>query len=320
MTTRPSAGADPLEQALAWHLRLRDADENAWLEFTEWLESDPAHNDAYEEIAARDADLDEAIALAEFPSPAAEDVPPEPADDEVPGFAGNRWRWGALAASLVAAVLLVTQMLSGGSDPYTITTQPGETRTIALADGGEIMLNGASEIVLDHDNARIAELRSGEALFTIVHDEANPFTVSVGESRLVDIGTVFNVVHDDDLLRVAVAEGAVRYEGGRTVDLAAGEGMERTAGGNIVVRPHDVAGIGSWSDGVLVYQATPLSQIVGDLERSTGIVVTIAPELSARRFSGVIQTTGEPAEVRQRLESLLSLQVEESDTGWTIHP
>ena len=43
-----------MEQALAWHLRLRDADETAWEEFTAWLERDPAHNAAYEEVATRD--------------------------------------------------------------------------------------------------------------------------------------------------------------------------------------------------------------------------------------------------------------------------
>ena len=35
---------DAIEQrALAWHLRLRDADVVEWQEFTAWLAQDPAH-------------------------------------------------------------------------------------------------------------------------------------------------------------------------------------------------------------------------------------------------------------------------------------
>jgi transmembrane sensor len=56
---------DAIEQrALAWHLRLRDADEAEWQEFTAWLAQDRANNDAYETIALRDTQFDEVLAQA----------------------------------------------------------------------------------------------------------------------------------------------------------------------------------------------------------------------------------------------------------------
>lgn len=309
---RPSS--DAVEQrALAWHLRLRDADADEWRVFAAWLAEDPAHNAAYDAIALRDAELDAVLAHARFP---------EPATDAYDGPAAppHRLRWLALAASLALAVFLSVRFLVPGADRYTVETEPGETRTIALADGGAIVVNGGSHLVLDRNDERAAELVEGEAHFTVTHDAADPFVVTVGESRLVDIGTVFNVVRQGEDLRVAVAEGAVRYEGQKRVDLAAGQAMRRTADGSIAVIRQPVAAIGGWVEGTLVYDRAPLAEVATDLTRTTGIAINLAPGLEQRRFSGVIQTGGEPAALRDRLAGVLGLTVDANEAGWTVRP
>ncbi|QHL90470.1 hypothetical protein GVO57_06010 [Sphingomonas changnyeongensis] len=78
---------------------------------------------------------------------------------------------------------------------------------MTLADGSRVDLNGGTRIALDRGNPRFARLERGEALFTIVHDEARPFEVHAGDAVLRDLGTVFDVVREPDRLRVAVAEG-----------------------------------------------------------------------------------------------------------------
>lgn len=305
------------ERALAWHLRLRDADVADWQEFTAWLAQDPAHNEAYEAVALRDEQLDEVLSRARFPEPASNAQPDAPDRQSPPP---NRLRWLALAASVVLVVFLSVRFLAPGADLYAIETQPGQTRTIALADGGTIVVNGGTHIVLDREDERIAELVRGEAHFTVVHDAADPFIVTVGESRLVDIGTVFNVVRQDEDLRVAVAEGAVRYEGQESVELAAGQAMHRMADGTIEVTRQQVSAIGGWVDGTLVYSRAPLADIAADLTRTTGIAIDLAPGLEQRRFSGVIQTRGDPAALRGRLAAVLGLTVDASEGGWTVRP
>lgn len=310
--------SDAIEQrALAWHLRLRDADADEWREFTAWLTLDPAHNDAYEAIALRDAQLDEVMAQARFREPATT-AQSEAQDGQTapPG----RLRWLALAASLVLAVFLSVRLLAPGADLYAIETKPGETRTIALAGGGTIVVNGGSHIVLDRKDERIVELVTGEARFTVMHDASDPFVVTIGESRLVDIGTVFNVVRQGEDLRVAVAEGAVRYEGAVNVELAAGQAMHRMADGRVAVTRQQVAAIGSWVDGALVYQGAPLADVVADLRRTTGIAIALVPGLEQRRFSGVIQTRGDPAALRDRVAAVLGLTVDANEAGWTVRP
>ena len=144
--------------------------------------------------------------------------------------------------------------------------------------------------------------------------------VVIGESRLVDIGTVFNVVRQGEDLRVAVAEGAVRYEGLESVELAAGQAMHREADGRIAVTRKRVDAIGGWVDGMLVYDRAPLADVAADLTRTTGIAVDLAPGLEQRRFSGVIQTRGDPASLRDRVAAVLGLTVDANEAGWTVRP
>ena len=81
-----------------------------------------------------------------------------------------------------------------------------------------------------------------------------------------------------------------------------------------------VDAIGGWVDGMLVYDRAPLEDIVADLTRTTGIAIDLAPGLEQRRFSGVIQTRGDPASLRQRVAAVLGLTVEAGEAGWTVRP
>src|SRR5688500_16245401 len=91
-----------VEQAIAWHLRLKDADENAWIEFAEWLDVDPAHNGIYEAVVDGDARMLPLLERATFPADDEHQRPSEFNNDEdglahnVGGKPGrqNRWRWG----------------------------------------------------------------------------------------------------------------------------------------------------------------------------------------------------------------------------------
>lgn len=314
-------------EAIAWHLRLRDADEDAWLEFAGWLNTDPAHNGAYEAVADRDASLSIVLERATFPPSDEQQRPREVSNDEdglAYGVSGdvprrNRWRWGALAASIAVAGFFGAQMLPSQDARYSIETAAGETRTVLLPDGSKILLNGSTKLVLDKSHNRLVEMSRGEARFAVKHDEADPFTVVAGEQRVVDIGTVFNVVRTDRQLRVGVAEGAVRYLGTtRTVELRAGDNLAADSRGTIEVSKSPVAAIGSWVDGELVFDQTPLGQVADDLSRSIGISFKLPPGMRSRSFSGVIQTDGDRDTVRARLEELIGEKIVVDGTSWSI--
>lgn len=316
-----------VEQAIAWHLRLKDADEDAWIEFSAWLEANPAHNDAYEAVADGDARMSPLLEAARFPSGKEASRPPEFSnDDAAAAYAGSsvparrpQWRWGALAASIALAGLIGVQMLPDRDALYAIETPAGETRSVALADGSTILLNGDTRIILDRNDARSVEIARGEARFVVKHDESDPFIVVAGEQRLVDLGTIFNVVRTDRQFRVGVAEGAVRYErAARTVDLRPGDSLAADRRGRIEISQKPIAAIASWSDGKLVYDQVPLEQVADDLSRSVGISLELPRAMRARRFSGVIQTDGNRDALRERLEELVGETIVADGTRWSV--
>ncbi len=303
-----------LDVAIAWRVRLSapaasDAD---WAAFTDWLEADPAHGDAYDAVALADRDYSGALEVGTVDA-----VAPSNDNDTVPWFR----RRGFMAASATAVLALVaTPFLAGGRDLETIQTRPGETRTIALNDGSRIELNGGTQISLDRRDDRYARLLDGEAAFTIRHDPANPFVLQTGDTRLVDVGTRFNVRKDASGLEVAVGEGAVRYN-------PDDEAVLIRAGNQLVLATHapapvlsatDPASVGSWRSGRLSYQAASIARIALDLSRATGATVSVDPTVSALRFSGTIEIGHDPAVTMRQVQGLLGIKATATSTGWRL--
>jgi transmembrane sensor len=306
---------DAVQDAAAqWHIRLGTpaASGADWAAFTDWLEADAAHCEAYDRVAMADAAYGEA--LAERPPEA------QPASNDNDGIIWFKRRsFLAIAASAVLA-LIATPLMLGGRDLQSFETKPGETRTIALNDGSRIELNGGTRLELDRADDRYARLESGEAAFTIRHDAANPFTLDVGDSQLVDVGTLFNVRHGDDGLELAVGEGAVSFN-------PDDEALLVTAGNQLnfaqnAARPMlsatDPQSVGGWRTGKLIYRDAQISRIALDLSRSFGATVTVDPKISGKRFSGIIQVDRDQAATLRKVERLLGVKAKPSRGGWIL--
>ena len=137
------------------------------------------------------------------------------------GASGPRGRIGFRAATLAAAaaifvaILVALPWLTAGPSRHEVATAAGERRIVELGDGSSAVLNGSTRLILDRDDSRYAELAAGEATFTVRHDDARPFQVAAGDHRVLDAGTIFNLVHDRDRFSVEVVEGAVVYDPAR---------------------------------------------------------------------------------------------------------
>jgi transmembrane sensor len=301
------------DAAIGWVVRLREADERDWAEFTAWLEADPAHGVAYEEAALADDEAEEVL-----PPQRPEPMRPvlAPAASRPAHRFGRRafFGWG-VAASLVLG--LGYAGMRGGTGQEVIQTAAGETRSVQLADGSRIAVNGDTRLVIDGKRPRFARLERGEALFHVVHDPARPFEVEAGDAVIRDLGTVFNVVREEGALEVAVAEGAVVYNPGREArSLTPGMALRKPADAPVEVTKVDAAMVGSWRDQRLVYSGATLARIAADLSRSTGLRISAAPEVAGRPFSGVIMLGGERQEVLERAAALLGVGLRRSGQGW----
>lgn len=146
---------------------------------------------------------------------------------------GNlRLLFGALAVA--ASIALVFSIFNWNTqvDPVEIAEQPvekdslvrpfalesytasTEATSFALKDNSKVKLEPHSKIMLNegfNKNNRSLTLE-GSAQFTVEHKDELPFTVHVKELKVVDIGTVFNIVDKGDTVKVVVTEGIVELK------------------------------------------------------------------------------------------------------------
>ncbi len=296
------------EQAVAWAVRTGEPGFEDWEAFTAWLEEDPLHARAYDEVMASVADATEALP----PVPLAQ-------NDDEPGFAAPRRRWlgGAIAAAVAVAVVLGVWQARPAT--YAIETEPGEVRVVELEGGDRIELAGASRIVLDRRNPRSASLEQGQALFTLDHDPDAPFTLAVGEDTLVDVGTIFDVKHTPGGMALAVSEGAVVFNPARqNVRVSPGQRLTSATGSDRYRLSVVPAGeVGEWREGRLSFQDARLEDVAVDLSRMTGIEFIVAARSTDRRVSGSLAIDPVRRDPRA-LGPLLGVSVRHNGEAWEI--
>jgi transmembrane sensor len=316
MTPRPDPSSSVLEQASAWAVRLaaEDATEADFLALEVWLEQSPDHVLAYNQaeglLAALDDDraaLDAVLSRAASTTATTTHSPSQRSSSR----RAKPWRWAAgaftVAAAVVAAVAL-TPALVGRTEVY--VTAPGEQRTIALADGSTIVLNGGSRLsVRLNGRERRVEMASAEAAFDVAHDASRPFLVTVGESQVEVLGTAFEIRRDQAATRVAVTRGD---DPARNVRLTKGQTVEREDDdGLLEVSPGSTEPAG-WRTGRLVYEDRPLSEIVADLNRAYPMQIRTSGDVGALRFTGVI-VLDDQASIIRRLETFLPVAAVQRD-------
>lgn len=295
-----------LEQAAAWAARTGDSAFDDWDAFTLWLEESPEHALAYDEIVlAAQAAADALPRLAVAAN-----------DDDGGRKVRRRWFGGTVAAGL--ALLLTFGFMQLGTHPHSFETAPGETRLVELDDGNRIMLAGGSRLVLDRGNSRHASLEYGQALFTLRHEDTAPFTVTVGEVTLVDIGTVFDVRRAPDGVSVAVSEGAVLFNpDAESVRIDPGQILlSDAASGRYEIRHIALEQVGEWQEGRLTFDRTTLADAAEQLSRATGLSFRAIGARDAR-LSGSLLIEPVRADPRT-LGPLLGINVRHNGGIWEI--
>jgi transmembrane sensor len=307
-----SASSTVIErQALTWLVRVNDPAFAEWDDWDEWMVADARHAETYWRLAGAEADAVEALKS-------------EPVRT---GARPAAWRWFAMPrrtaiAAAVAALALGGFWVawSGRPQPWTIETAAGEQRTVVLADGSRVSLDGATRLTLDRRDPRDVSLEAGRALFQVVHNDRDPFRVDVGDASLTDLGTTFDVTRLIDGARVSVSEGVVRVDqDGASATLNAGEGVLATPKG-LERRSLPPEEIGGWRAGRLSYANETLAVVAQDLERALDRPVRVAPSVSERRFTGSLSTRMEASELRPRLSRLLGVSIIEDGEGWRLEP
>ncbi len=309
-TPAPHTRSDPGAAAIRWFARLRAPDlRPAEREaFRSWLAAAPEHGEAYRSVEAMWRDL--GALEAQHPAPAARPGVP----DRV-----RRRRWmAALAAGLAAAGLAGGWLLPGlMGDPARLHTARGAQEVVRLADATVVHLNTATELRLDYTPARRRLVLEQGEIFLEVGRDPRPLVVEAAGGRIRDIGTRFGVRIGAGGTTVTVTEGAVAVRlAGAEASAGAGERLDYSADGGLgTPRPAALERATAWLRGLLLFEATPLAEVVDELNRYRAAPVRLGdPALAGLRVSGRF-SIGDSDGLLRTLEAVLPLTVVQRADG-----
>jgi transmembrane sensor len=194
---------------------------------------------------------------------------------------------GVTAIAIVGAVFIAANWPLQLFQPTTKTfsTPVGGHRSLTLVDGSKIDLNTDTTITVSMSaKHRSAMLEKGEALFSIRHDTANPFVASVGNHRVIDLGTQFSIRTDQSRVSIALIEESARFETARqngsvqTTDMSPGDVIRATRDSMSVSKssPQDLKNSVAWRRGLLVFHNMTFADAVQELNRYNDEKVVIA--------------------------------------------
>ena len=265
--------------------------------FEAWLAADPAHAAVFADIAQ----TFEHVKRVRRVRPARRSA----------FISRQHWLTGGAAA--LAAAFLAFYVLTGGYSPLQqpdFATGMGETKTLMLSDGSQIMLDASSAIAvaLDPEQRRVRLLK-GQGWFEATPDSARPFVVEAAGGTVTALGTAFGVDLIDGRVRVSVAEHQVRvWSGGANVVVAENEQTAYDAHSPPAEAfPIGRSSIAAWRRGKLIVEDRPLGEVLTELRRyRSGFVYCVPTAICARPVTGVFSTRN-PLQALHEIEVFLGL-------------
>jgi transmembrane sensor len=171
-------------------------------------------------------------------------------------------------------------------------TGRGEQRQVTLPHQVSVTLNTQTSIALDaHDTAvdRV-ELINGEAAFATSPGAGRTLAVLVAGVTATASNARFDVRHlaEASVVRVTCLDGQVRIErAGEARQLERGEQIRCNRRGFGAVATVDPQVEAAWQRGIVIFQATPLEEVVEEINRyRPGKIVLINQALAQKPVSG----------------------------------
>ncbi|WP_041959098.1 FecR family protein [Sulfurospirillum arsenophilum] len=254
------------EMAALWFVKAQDgmsaSEKNT---FEKWLHVNPAHQKAYTQFEALWHELD---GLAPSQNRACPQKRVKPwwgyaGVAAIAFFAIGILQWNAFSTRLELAQNLVTPV--------------GAMREYTLSDGTKLFLDTDSNVSVEYyAHKRLVKLHQGQIALHVSKDTTRPLFVDAYNVQVRVTGTIFEVRHVEDEVRVSVEEGSVDVSSKRSHD---GEFIKRAslyAKDQIILDERGFVlstlklqndAIAPWRNGRLVFDKTPLEDVLFEFER-----------------------------------------------------
>ncbi|MCY1285980.1 FecR protein [compost metagenome] len=153
----------------------------------------------------------------------------------------------------------------------------GQRQLIELADGSRMTLDSSSRVAVSwHLRTRQVELQAGQALFDVAPARYRPFHTLAGATRIIVVGTRYNVSRVQEDVRVTVEQGKVSV-------LGRDAGLMLLPGDQVLVHDGqlgrrsqvDASAVAAWAEGRLVFDRTPLREVLDVIRRYRQISIRL---------------------------------------------
>lgn len=197
-----------------------------------------------------------------------------------------RFRWAAAAVLLLFSLGAGTYLGFFYNPKVLLSTPYGEQFKTLLPDSSVVHLNANSQLVYYRRNPRKVWLE-GEAFFQVKKQPLTNenFQVITADLAVTVLGTAFNVNSRNDQTEVFLEEGKVSLEMAGTpqpaIEMAPGEvvAYSMKKGNLLENQQHPPAvEVVSWREGALIFNNTPLSEALFEIEDIYGIQFVIQTE------------------------------------------
>ena len=241
-----------------------------------------------------------------------------------PGSARRRRAVQALAVLLVSGAgttaVVRSQAWRGWTADQVVAV--GEQRTLALPDGGSVVLNTGSALNLRYGPAqRVLELVRGEILVQTAPDSQHrPFIVQTAMGTVQALGTRFTVRERGSGIEVGVLQGAVQLQPAQAAHavqrIDAGEQGMFTALQAVHSGALDTAA-SAWAEGMLVVSRMRLEDFLAELGRYRRGRLGCDPAVAGLRVSGAYPLA-DTDRVLAALTSSLPVEIHSFSRYWVM--
>ncbi len=162
-------------------------------------------------------------------------------------------------------------------------TRTGQQRQILLSDNIKIEMNTRTSLDISPQGSQL-ELISGEIMVSASREMGEPFVVTAAGGRIVAKDAIFNARYTEDKVCVTCVTGTIRIHNRDAVlEVPQGYQAAYANAGGASVSVANTAIVTAWQDGEVVFESTPISDVVVEINRYRPGRVIIANEVLGRR-------------------------------------
>ncbi len=174
--------------------------------------------------------------------------------------------------SVAASILLIIGLFIFNNKTIKHTTNYGETKTVVLPDGSEMILNAKSFATYDKDwnNDRIVNL-IGEAYFKV--RKGSEFSVKTTNGVVTVLGTQFNVESQNEMFEVVCYEGKVSVKTNDNKHILTPGKAFRSIANTLNKKWDENINEPTWIHNSSSFQSVPLKYVLEELEEQYNLTI-----------------------------------------------